>query len=324
MKKQTFQHFFSLSTGLLLALACLFAVPLQAQNNPKISVQGTLKTANGVTVADGSYDVTFNLYNVTSGGTALWSEDASVEVVGGIYSHYLGTSTPLKPADFAGTLYLGVKVGNYELVPRTELSYAPYAFSVANAQSALSANEVVCSGAVGDVKYSILNPTEFAKVNGNCWIPMDGRSISGSKLTQHGVSSIPNAGGLFLRAQEFSNSSDNDPDRNSNSSIATVQSDDFKKHNHGSIQDRYISKVETKKDPTNYGAGTIDVPAGGSWTSQVSGSPGYLWTGDNDDGGGDTYGIDFYGTNASHSTSDTGHTETRPKNINLYIYIRIN
>ncbi|MFN0015786.1 MAG: hypothetical protein ACKVU2_14680 [Saprospiraceae bacterium] len=93
--------------------ACL---ALSAQNNPKISVQGTLKAANGTTVADGTYAVTFNLYDVPIGGTVLWFENASVEVLGGIYTHYLCTNKPLVSADFAKPLSLGVKVNNYELV----------------------------------------------------------------------------------------------------------------------------------------------------------------------------------------------------------------
>jgi len=183
MKHQTFVRFFHLPAApgfarftTVLALACLLAAPLSAQTNPKISVQGTLKASNGATVADGTYAVTFNLYDVAIGGTPLWFEDAMVEVLGGIYTHYLGTNKPLVAADFAKPLFLGVKVNNYELVPRTEFSYAPYAFSVAT---------VSCSGAVGDVKYSILNPTDFVKENGDCWVPMDGRSLAGSRLAIH-------------------------------------------------------------------------------------------------------------------------------------------
>jgi len=336
MKHQTFARFFYLQARIgvarffsALILACLFAVPISAQTNPKISVQGTLKSSNGATVADGTYAVTFNLYDVPTGGTVLWFEDAMVEVLGGIYTHYLGANKPLVAGQFNKTLYLGVKVNNYELVPRTEFSYAPYAFSVAFAQSALSAEKVVCSGAVGDVKYSILNPTDFAKENGDCWVPMDGRSLAGSKLATHSSSynqaNLPDAGGMFFRAQEFSNSPNNDPDRTPGSSIATVQADDFKSHNHGAILDRYISSVETRINPTHYQTGKVDLPANG-WLSSVPvpTQATYLWTGDNDQNGGDTFGIDFYSNSTDRSTSNAGHTETRPKNLNLWVYIRIN
>lgn len=320
MKKLSFPDPFSPSTAMAitrscaaLVVACFISLGLFAQtNDPRISVQGTLKNASGATVADGNYDVTFLLYNVKTGGTALWSENATVEVVGGIYSHYLGSSTPLKPADFANTLYLGVKVGNYELVPRTELSYAPYAFSVAAAQT------VLCSGAVGDIKYSILNPTEFAKVNGSCWVPMDGRSISGSVLATHGVTSIPNAGGFFLRAQEFgshgtSPSSDKDPERTTTSNIAEIQNDEFKAHIHP-------FDLETSESGLHahwYHDRRIDESSNSGVYADGDG------TGERDD-----LRATDQGGNHSHTITgnilSSGGSETRPKNLNFWIYIRIN
>jgi hypothetical protein len=183
----------------LFVLSFLFPNFLTAQVPPRISIQGTLKDANGSSVADGTYTVTFRLYNQESGGTHLWQEEAPVQVVGGIYSHYLGVVEPLVAANFANTLYLGVRVGAFELTPRTELTYAPYTFSANTAQFALQAAKVTCSGAVGDVKYSILNPTQFAQENGDCWVPMDGRNIAGSRLAIiRGVNTVPDVSGVFF------------------------------------------------------------------------------------------------------------------------------
>lgn len=313
MKHQTFARFFYLQARIgvarffsALILACLFAVPISAQTNPKISVQGTLKSSNGATVADGTYAVTFNLYDVPTGGTVLWFEDAMVEVLGGIYTHYLGTNKPLVAADFIKTLYLGVKVNNYELVPRTEFSYAPYAFSVAT---------VSCSGAVGDVKYSILNPTDFVKENGDCWVPMDGRSLAGSRLAAHTSSynhaNLPDAGGLFFRAQEFSGGADNDPDRTSATTIATIQQDDLESHNHtmDSAGD-HTHKIELGYEPDDDGTGGSH----DEWTNIIN----------------QKRDITMYGgtvsTNGAHThpINNTGGSETRPKNLNLWVYIRIN
>jgi hypothetical protein len=56
------------------------------------------------------------------------------------------------------------------------------------------------SGTLGDVKYSILAPTEFQKLNGNEWKLMDGQSIVGTKLSQMtGRSALPDARGMFIR-----------------------------------------------------------------------------------------------------------------------------
>lgn len=66
----------------------------------------------------------------------------------------------------------------------------------------ISATQIVpnSSGTLGDVKYSILAPTEFQKLNGNEWKLMDGQSIVGTKLSQMtGKSALPDARGMFIR-----------------------------------------------------------------------------------------------------------------------------
>jgi hypothetical protein len=113
----------------LVALCTLFSNVLSAQS-PKVSVQGTLKTSTGTAVDDGEYSVIFKLYTQADGGSAVWTESADVELVGGVYSHLLGSEEPINPTHFANTLFLGVTVGGSELTPRTELTYSPYALSV--------------------------------------------------------------------------------------------------------------------------------------------------------------------------------------------------
>jgi hypothetical protein len=285
-----FAFFFAFMTGISPTM-------LQAQG-PQISVQGTLKNAAGTPAPDGTQTVTFRLYDHPTTGTHLWEEkDVEVDIVGGIYSHYLGSTTPLNPAHFANTLYLAVKIGSYELSPRNRLAYAPYAFAVNTAQNALLAEKVTCSGAVGDIKYSILNPTQFADENGACWVPMDGRALATTdKLRiRTGMTNVPNGGGLFIRAQEFSNS-DNDPDRDSNAPIAQIQQDTFQLHFHKVSQ---LNIQQFKSDG-----------------SDNEGEP------DFDRGDGTEAGN--WNVPPSDETSKVGHTETRPKNQNFWVYIRIN
>lgn len=199
---------------------------------------------------------------------------------------------------------MGVRIGTFELTPRTELTYAPYTFSANTAQFALEAAKVTCSGAVGDVKYSILNPTQFAQVNGDCWVPMDGRNIAGSRLAMiRGSNTIPDVGGVFFRSQEFSGGADRDPNRTSSSTIATLQSDDFKSHNH---------PVDDPGHSHTWKRGTEgdDSGSGGSY-GEFTLAPGQR--------------TDVIETSTTGITIENrGGDETRPKNMNLWTYIRIN
>jgi hypothetical protein len=322
------------------ALKCLFILGFLSFQTlvfgqasvPKISFQGVLKTASGEPVPDGEYTFTFSFWRSLAGtanadkllkigatdpnvASNQWAETVALAVAGGIYSHNLGAVTPLNSLNFNGPVYLNIKVGGKDLVPRTEFTYSPFSFSVASAQT------VVCSGAVGDIKYSILPPDKFKNVNGDCWVPLDGRTLAATDgLYAQGVTILPNAGGTFIRAQDFAvvsgtdawkpkNSSDNDPDRTSLTTPGTFQDQDNKSHNHAA------TAISTVTDP------------GHSHTIPIHDEVG---TGYVDDSDSDSTG------NVSTSTATTGITvstsvtvndsgnESRPKNLNFWIYIRIN
>ena len=91
-----------------------------------LSIQGTIQKSFGGAVDDGKYSLTFKLYTVESGGTAVWSETQNgIEVIGGVYSALLGAATPIT-ASFNTAYYLGISVdGGQELTPRTRLTSAP-------------------------------------------------------------------------------------------------------------------------------------------------------------------------------------------------------
>jgi len=82
---------------------------------------------------NGNYIMTFRLYNVETGGTALpWSETKNVFVNEGVFSTLLGDTTSLNLSDFNGqALWLGVTVeSDPEATPRVALSPAPYAIGL--------------------------------------------------------------------------------------------------------------------------------------------------------------------------------------------------
>ncbi|MEM6771917.1 MAG: hypothetical protein AAF597_15150 [Bacteroidota bacterium] len=322
----------------------LLGVALTAQTvNPTISVQGTLKDAEGASVADGTRAITFRLYQQADGGTPVWEETANdVRVVGGIYSHQLGSVIPLNGGDFDVPVFLGVVVEGLELSPRTQLSYAPYALSVAFAQGVAPGG---CSGQVGDIKYSILRPDQFIQENGDCWVPMDGRSIPGTKLADvYGWATLPQAGGQFLRAHEFDGQADVDADRDFNSPVGQAQTDQNKDHPHvmgpegghnHTYGDSYLREIasqdqSTPRDntPDDYTGYWLLTRSGGRF-----GSPNgnFLWqVFDNDSS--DRFrmfnSIANLTTNNepdhTHPINPSGGAEARPQNLSFFIYVRVN
>lgn len=124
--------------------------------------QGVLLDGVGLPVADGAYGVTFALYTVASGGTAVWSETwppagqtcatpgACVETQGGAFSVLLGTHAALPPAIFATSpaLWLGVKVEADQELPRRRVASGAYALRAASAAAADAAASVTCTGCV--------------------------------------------------------------------------------------------------------------------------------------------------------------------------------
>lgn len=113
----------------LILSAVIFIICAQliwGQVPPTISYQGVLTDASGNLVSDGSYNLTFRLYEVASGGTPLWSETQSASVSDGIFNVILGDRTPLN-LPFDKPYWLGVTVGSgAELSPRIELAASAY------------------------------------------------------------------------------------------------------------------------------------------------------------------------------------------------------
>jgi hypothetical protein len=112
---------------LILSLLVLF---LHSQVPKMINYQGKLMTTEGLPVADGDYQVTFAIYDVKTGGAALWDEtQAPVPVKDGIFNVLLGSTKELALDDFAaGERYLGIKVGSdEEMAPRFRITSVIYA-----------------------------------------------------------------------------------------------------------------------------------------------------------------------------------------------------
>lgn len=100
-----------------------------AQNPPLVNYQAVLTSpATGEPVPDATYAVVFSIYNIPTGGSAIWTETQSVQTQNGAFDALLGSVTPLSASVFTGpSRFLGVKVGtDAEMTPRKRLASSPY------------------------------------------------------------------------------------------------------------------------------------------------------------------------------------------------------
>lgn len=142
---------------------------------------------------------------------------------------------------------------------------------------------------IGDVKYSILEPNIFGQVNGDEWVLMDGRSIEGSKLFNlTGMSNVPDARGVFIRNMNLDREATYG-DADGNRTVGNYQKDQFESHNH----DVNYNKVEYFFAASGMG----------------------LQSDKGQEAGRHDIGINI---------SNRGGNETRPRNISLFLYIKIN
>lgn len=124
--------------GLALVSALAFGAPSRAQAQAvELPFQGFLTGAGDLPV-DGSLDFTVQVYDVPTGGAALYTEaHAGVLLVGGYFELSIGSVTPLAPSLFdASERYIGLTVGtDPELAPRFKVGFVPFAIRSLSAGS---------------------------------------------------------------------------------------------------------------------------------------------------------------------------------------------
>lgn len=150
-----------------------------------LSIQGSIQNSSGVALPDGQYELIFNIYDVATGGQAVWTEiQPQVEIIGGLYSSILGLITPLtassKAFNFTKPYYLGVTLkGKQEISPRAELSASAYSLSVSG-----KSNELPSQGSVGIGTLSPSSESQLhvQKTNGTSRILVEGRDTARLKF----------------------------------------------------------------------------------------------------------------------------------------------
>lgn len=121
MKKQNL-----LFVILLLSLCSLLSI---AQIPRTLSYQGVLTDSLGNPKPDGMYTFTFRLYDVSTGGSAIWTEIKDVLVKSGLFSTILGDQTSFEPnVKFDRQYWLGIKAGAEpelpQRIPLTSVGYS--------------------------------------------------------------------------------------------------------------------------------------------------------------------------------------------------------
>jgi hypothetical protein len=150
-----------------------------------INYQGMLTDDEGSPLS-GSHDLTFSIYSVSIGGTALWTETHNgVSVGDGLFNVTLGSEITggIPSSVFDGTeRYLGIKVGTgSELTPRIRLASVGYAYRAETADTAFHAIEAVSAETDGD--WTISGNDIYSSVSGNVGI---GTTNPGYKLDVNG------------------------------------------------------------------------------------------------------------------------------------------
>lgn len=113
----------------------------QGQTPRTISFQGILTDTLGAPKPDGSYSITFRLYESGSGGSALWTEQKTLEVKRGLFQTLLGDQVVMgSQVQFDRRYWLGIQVtADPELAPRIELSAVGYSRRAEKADTAVYA-----------------------------------------------------------------------------------------------------------------------------------------------------------------------------------------
>ena len=171
-------------------------------------------------------------------------------------------------------------------------------FRVSEAQE-----EVNSEGKIGDVKYSVLDPDKFREVNGKGWVLLDGSNIENSKLSDFSkLKELPNASGVFIRGMNLGRDAETG-DVDGNRDMGKLQLDAFQGHWHA--LGGFFNSVQGGGEPNSIVL---------SRKREVGWDPPRM----------------LRNNQARDSTTDNKNgiprtrSETRPRNIALYTYIKIN
>jgi len=120
-----------------------------------VNYQGRLLDNAGQSVPDGSYGLTFKIYDALSGGNLQWSETQSgIPVTDGLFNVVMGSVEPLADSVFSGdSRYLEITFDGQTLAPRIQFTSVGYAHRIGTVDGATAGQ------LSGTLK---LSPTDFS------------------------------------------------------------------------------------------------------------------------------------------------------------------
>lgn len=150
---------FTLMATLLINVAGISTAHGANEVSRLVPFQGRLHGTDNKAVADGVYDITFNIYDTPTGGTPAWTEaHGKVSVIHGYVNVLLGAIVPMHDANYANVTatpaydasknlvdfttkkYLGISInGGVEMFPRSQLVPSFHAYTSNHADHATQA-----------------------------------------------------------------------------------------------------------------------------------------------------------------------------------------
>lgn len=154
----------------------------QAATSSTINFQARLLQANGGVVPDGYYNIEFKLYDVSTSGSALWTEtrydsngatagnDNRVRVANGYVTVNLGSVNAFPNINWDQELWLTMNIGGTaqtaspswdgEMNPRLKFTASPYSFASGKLQVSAGANTSTLGFGAQTASRSLLLPDE--------------------------------------------------------------------------------------------------------------------------------------------------------------------
>jgi hypothetical protein len=158
--------------ALLLTLVSVSASAQVTAVPQLMNFQGRLAKPDGTPIVNGDYSVTFRLFNVATGGSALWSHTLPITVRNGTFAALLGGATGTKTGAltstlFAGNRWLEIQVGaDPPLTPRQQITSVAYAMKADSVKDGSITSASIANGAITstDLAAGVL---DFWKLAGN-------------------------------------------------------------------------------------------------------------------------------------------------------------